>query len=261
MTPDGRTCTVSGLRLLPIGPYTGFHVGKASYPQPSAAPRTADVHRQDWGRWDTLGSTYYVAGAAEIAYAEVLSPFKVPNGTADPLSEIATSLDLTRDEAAAQIAEEWALLEKDFHGLGAIPSQWRTSRRLYELRLRGQGWVVDVQHPDTIATLEAAGGGLLSRWLGLQGISALTLSTLTSENRMVSTAIADVLRSTTLDDGSNPRGVHFPSKHGLTWCRALWLPTADAPPRTGIDVVKVQQIALDDPDLQTAARRFRIIVQ
>lgn len=260
MTADGRTCTVSGLHLLRVGPDTAFHVGKTTYPQPSAASRTADVHRQDWGRWDTLGATYYVAGAPEIAYAEVLAVFKLPNGAPDLLAEIADQFGITRDEAAAYIAEDWGYLEKDFQGIGAIPSAWRTSRRLYEVQLQDHGWVVDMQHPDTIAALEAAGDGMLSRWLGLQGIPALTLSTLTSENRTVTTEIADVLRGTTLDDGSTPAGVHFPSKHGMSWCRALWLPPADALQHAWIDVVKSHPISVDDPDLQTVARRFRLTV-
>lgn len=65
MTPQAHTCPVSGFRLIPFGPSVGYHVGKAKYRQPSAAVRTADVHRQDWGRFDILGETFYVAENAE----------------------------------------------------------------------------------------------------------------------------------------------------------------------------------------------------
>ncbi|KJQ53440.1 hypothetical protein RS85_02958 [Microbacterium sp. SA39] len=35
------------------------------------------MHRQDWGRFDILGQTFYVAENHETAYAEVLAGFKL----------------------------------------------------------------------------------------------------------------------------------------------------------------------------------------
>ena len=80
----GRTCAATGLRLLPVHDSVGFHVAKTSYEQPSVPWRSPDVHRQEWGRYDTLGRTYYLAETKECAYAEVLAPFKRANGAEDP---------------------------------------------------------------------------------------------------------------------------------------------------------------------------------
>jgi len=56
--PEPRICTKSGLRLIPVDQAVGFHVASARWKQPSAPLRTPDVHRQEWGRFDTLGRTY-----------------------------------------------------------------------------------------------------------------------------------------------------------------------------------------------------------
>ncbi|MFC6355630.1 hypothetical protein [Luethyella okanaganae] len=111
---NGRICAASGLRLVPADDELGFHVAKARYLQPSAPWRTPDVHRQEWGRFDTLGRTYYLAETAECAYAEVLSQFKRANGATDPLVPLAAAVDLTVDELLQTIAVEWG--EEDFRG-------------------------------------------------------------------------------------------------------------------------------------------------
>ena len=118
MSLHTRTCKVSGLRLVPFGPSVGFHVGKSKYREPSAAVRTADIHRQDWGRFDVIGETYYVAQNVETAYAEVLAGLKLPNGGSDPLQEIADMWGVDRVEAVAWIEEDWEMLEPDFQGIG-----------------------------------------------------------------------------------------------------------------------------------------------
>lgn len=93
-------------------------MGKSKYRQPSAAVRTADIHRQDWGRFDVIGETYYVAQNVETAYAEVLAGLKLPNGGSDPLQEIADMWGVDRVEAVAWIEEDWEMLEPDFQGIG-----------------------------------------------------------------------------------------------------------------------------------------------
>lgn len=260
MSRQAHTCPVSGLRLIPFGPSTGFHVGKAKYRQPSAAARTADVHRQDWGRFDILGETFYVAEDVETAYAEVLAVFKLPNGASDPLQEIADMLGVDRLKAVAWIAEDWARIETDFYGLGGIPASWREERRVFEVTMSAPGWLVDVQHPATISALEAAENGVVARWLGRQGIPALTLSTLTSENRPVTTMLAEVVRTTELEDGTTPRGVQFPSKHGGGWCRALWRPEGTQEPLTGVSIARESEIATSDAALVAVTDRFRITI-
>lgn len=253
----GRTCAATGLRLLPVDDSVGFHVAKTSYEQPSAPWRSPDVHRQEWGRYDTLGRTYYLAETKECAYAEVLAPFKRANGAEDPLAPIAAALDLTLAETVAAIAEEWD--EEDFRGVGALPPAWLSARRMDSVRVIPDGWLVDVQHPDSIAALESAKDGATARFLANQGIPSLTVSVLTSENRIVTTMLAEIMRDAVLDDGSTPRGVHFESKHGGAWCRAIWLPYRQVAP-TGLEIRAGAEITYEDPSLQVVASRFRLIL-
>ncbi|MER7523939.1 hypothetical protein ABTZ44_06435 [Microbacterium oxydans] len=260
MTPQAHTCPVSGYRLVPFGPSVGYHVGKAKYRQPSAAVRTADVHRQDWGRFDILGETFYVAESVETAYAEVLAAFKLPNGANDPLQEIADMYGVPRATAIEWITEDWALIEENFQALGGIPASWREARRVFEVTMNDNGWLVDIHHPATISALEGPADGPVARFLASQGIPALTLSALTGDNRMITTILADVIRTTELHDESAPRGVQFPSKHGGGWCRAIWR-AEDAPTLfLGVIISAEQQIYADDVDLAVVGDRFHITI-
>lgn len=260
MSQQAFTCPVSGFRLVPFGPSVGYHIGKAKYRQPSAAVRTADVHRQDWGRFDILGETFYVAENVDTAYAEVLAAFKLPNGASDPLREIAEIYGVPRNTAIEWITEDWALIEENFRGLGGIPASWREARRVFEVTMRDPAWVVDVQHPATISALEGPAGGPMARFLANQGIAALTLSALTGDNRLVTTALADVIRTTELHDGSAPRGVQFPSKHGGGWCRAIWRPEDMPTPLLGVSISAEHEIREDDAALTAVGDRFRITI-
>lgn len=89
------------------------------------------MHRQEWGRFDILGQSFYVAGNVETAYAEVLAGFKLPNGADDPLQEIADMCGVPRETAIEWIAEDWQLLEPDFDGIGVLPVSWRRDRTIY----------------------------------------------------------------------------------------------------------------------------------
>jgi hypothetical protein len=253
---EGRTCAKTGLRLIPVDEAVGFHVAKRTYAQPSAPWRSADVHRQEWGRFDTLGRTYYLAETAECAFAEVLASLRRRNGSGDPLAPIAAALSLTLEETVAAIAEEWE--EADFRGVGALPSTWYRLRRMYLGRIVDGGWLVDIEHPDTIAALQGPADGDIARFLANQGIPALTTAVLRSENRRVTTMLAELVRDAELDDGTNPRGIHFGSKHGGSWCRAIWLPYYEATP-PGIEISAADDIAPDDTAMRTVAGRYGLI--
>jgi hypothetical protein len=247
MSPaDARTCRATGLRLIPVGGEVGYHVAKTAYSARSAATRTPDVHRDEWGRYDTLGSTYYIAETAECAYAEVLAAFKRKNGDQDVLEPIAAALGITVDELALDIEEQWA--EAGFHGAGTLPPGWRNRRAIYQVVLSGGGWLVDIEHPDSIAALEAG----RERFLANQGIPSLNTSVLRSENRFVTTTLAGLIRTAILEDGSAPRGIHFGSKHGGAWCRAIWDAT------DYLDLNGPFPIELTDPAFLAATARMRL---
>lgn len=196
----------------------------------------------------------------DTAYAEVVAVFKLPNGADDPLQDIAEIYDVPRNVAVEWITEDWALIEENFRGVGAIPASWREARRVFEVTMHDPGWVVDVQHPATISALEGPAGGPMARFLADQGITALTLSALTGENRMVTTALADVIRATELHDGSAPRGVQFPSKHGGGWCRAIWRPEDMPASFSGVSISAEHEIQADDAVLTAVGDRFRITI-
>lgn len=248
-----RTCTVTGLRLVsePSDVY-GFHVGKTECPPLSAAPRDAsEKWRQAWGRYDVPGQTFYVAETRECAYAEVLAFFKRANGTGDSLAKDAEFAGLSLAEYVEEIAREWS--ERDFMGLGAIPAGWRYDRGITPISLPDPGWLIDIEHPESISFIERE----LEGTLAAHRVTSLTTATLRSEDRPVTTAIAEFLHGVTLDDDTTPLGIHFGSKHGAAWCKALWLDHADA---RDLISLSPEPILVTDDDLKRVADRFRIRV-
>lgn len=249
MSVGDRTCSRTGLRLIPGRGELSFHIGKRSYPIISAPERTPDLNRSEWNRFDVLGRTFYVAETRQCAYAELLAFFKRVNGAVDSLAVDAAFHEISLEEYIEEISKEWS--ERDFEGLGAIPASWRFDRSLGVITLPTTGWWIDIEHPDSIAAIERAMGS----FLGSQGVRSLTTSVLRSDNRFVTTMIAELLRSRQLDDDSFARGIHFGSKHGAAWCRAVWLDRTDGHDLTA---AAPQAILVTDPDLTTVADRMRI---
>jgi hypothetical protein len=66
-------CTRTGLAYVE-GPVTGFRIAKTSYgPLKLLARPEAAADHSGWSRFDTAGSTIYLAGDAGTAYAETLA--------------------------------------------------------------------------------------------------------------------------------------------------------------------------------------------
>ncbi|WP_425839907.1 hypothetical protein [Microbacterium sp. PA5] len=251
MTGAARTCSATGLRLIDSGAVVGFHVGKREYPALSAAPREESEPRDQWNRYDVPGATFYIAETTECAYAEVLSPFKRANGAADTLAKDAAFHGVTVAEFVEDIAREWS--ELDFMGLGAIPAGWRFDRGMIRIHMPAAGSLVDIEHPDSISAIE----GMMGAELASLGVAHLTTGVLRGEKRTVTTAIAAAVKALTLEDGNQPLGIHFGSKHGAAWCRAIWL---DHPLAGDLIALSPEQILVTDDDLRKAADRFRIRV-
>jgi hypothetical protein len=256
MTPDtnSRVCARTGLRLIADREEQCFRVAKTGYGPTSAPERATSDNPSLWSRYDSPGRTLYVAGDQETAYAEVLSPFKRQLGSTDPLQADAEALGLTRDEFLEEVAGQWR--ERAFHGLGAVPGEWRLDRDMYRITVSGGGWLIDIEHPDSIAALER----LFENQLTRQGVHSLTTAILRGEDRNVTAALAAGLRRIQVDDGSQAIGIHYGSKFGGTWCRALWLP-ADADD-WHLDLIELsgEPILQSDEHLAKAAERFRVKV-
>lgn len=243
-----RTCTATGLRLIPAAGDIGHRVAKNTYPEISA-PLRHETERSSWGRYDTVDtSTLYTAGLPTGALAEVLAGFKLPLGTGSALEADAAAVGLTLEEFLADVAAEWE--ERSFMQTGTLPRSWRDDRTMLKIQHPLTGWFVDVEHPDSISALEPS----LQTLLLVGGYEAFTTAALRGEDRALTTAIADIVHDARLDDGTYPIGIHFGSKHGESWCRAIWLDRAHG----HLTVTNTKTIDVADPDFLTATRRFGI---
>lgn len=248
-----RTCTSTGLRLLPCQADPGHRIAKSTYP-PLSAPlrRDAGPHRSErssWGRYDAVDTqTLYTAQLATGAFAEVLATFKVPLGTGSALEQDARALGLTLEEFLADVASDWE--ERSFMQTGTLPRSWRDDRTALVITHPHSGWLVDVEHPDTLSALEPS----LRTHLVVSGYESFTTAALRGEDRALTTAIADIIHDVRLDDGTQALGIHFGSKHGESWCRALWLDRC----LDLLTVTHTDTIELTNPDFITTTRRLGI---
>lgn len=254
-----RTCERTGLALVE-SPRTAFRVAKESYgplnPQ-ERGPLGGD--RSGWYRFDTPGRTVYVAADAETAFVEALSWARMTHSHRAFLAKTADFMGIPVQEMRRIVEEEWSANSGMVPGW--IPANWREGRRLYELEFAG-GWWIDISHAATLASLNDSIGchlyddGVLPQ--------TLTLSEVTSGDRLATTLLASYVREQVLDDGSYPMGIRFPSKHGATGegeghCYAFWLRRRDV----GLEdeaasVVNSRAIPLEDPAYQTALRLHTI---
>jgi hypothetical protein len=252
-THVARTCTATGLRLIPCAGDVGHRVAKNTYP-PISAPTRHDAgpheaERSSWGRYDSVDTgTLYTAALRTGALAEVLAGFKLPLGTGSALEADAGALGLTLEEFLADVAADWD--ERSFMQTGALPRSWRDDRTILEVEHPSTGWFVDVEHPDSISALEPS----LRTHLLVGGYGTFTTAALRGEDRALTTAIADIVHDARLDDGTHPMGIQFGSKHGESWCRAIWLERA----QSHLAVAKTDPIDVTDPDFLTVTRRFGI---
>jgi hypothetical protein len=251
--PASRTCGATGLRLLPCLGDVGHRIAKSTYPALSAPVRHDTgpdrSERSSWGRYDTVeAQTLYTAQHRGGAFAEVLAAFKIPLGTGSALERDARALGLTLEEFLADVAGDWE--ERAFMQTGALPRSWRDDRNVLVVTHPTTGWLVDVEHPDTLSTLEPS----LRTHLVVSGYPSFTTAALRGEDRALTTAIADIVHDVELDDGTRAIGIHFGSKHGGSWCRALWLDRCLGE----LVVTETSSIERADQDLVTVTRRFGI---
>ncbi|OHU31677.1 hypothetical protein BKG76_00205 [Mycobacteroides franklinii] len=97
---------------------------------------------------------------------------------------------------------------------------WLYEMRLYTITLPPAGWLIDAEHSKTIAYLNSH----IPLNLVERNIATITVADLRSENRYVSTNLAEQLARARLENNTHAAGVRYGSKHGSDWeCWAVWL--------------------------------------
>ncbi|MEP7765141.1 hypothetical protein [Sanguibacter sp. 25GB23B1] len=221
-SPESRTCSSTGVRLAPATGELAFRVAKDRYTRRSgplaslpnghvgALPRTVKEVR---GRFDTIGRTVYFGDSPECCFAETLQAFR-KNRQALAADAQAAGQDV--DEYVRDVTQD--ALDNGLDTPWAVSVDWQMERSLLPIRMPLEGWWVLIDHPDTLNTLNDA----LAADLRSVGVTLLTSSIATGENRAATTLIAQHVRDLVLDDGSQPLGISFPSKTGYGRCLAWW---------------------------------------
>lgn len=223
-----RQCTVTGLSLVE-GPVVAYRVARASYGPLDPPRRQPDTDPAGWSRFDAPGRTIYAAEDEAAAFIEALSWARQDVAEhRKTLAKTAAFLGIPVQELTESIEEEW--LRNSSMAPSWVPTVWRQGRRIYRLTFEHGSWV-DITHSDTLHALSTA----LKTDLEMLGVPlGLTLSEVTSANRLLTTRIATWLREkVTLDNGTQPAGIRFQTKHGRIGagqglCWAYWMRRRDA---------------------------------
>lgn len=206
-TPPATTYrdTATGLHLQSATGEMSVRIARSSRGPLDPPPRqgTPDA---SWSRYDVTGWTVYTAETRETAYAEVLAYTKRRLGQRDPLAEDAAAIGLSLAEFTDLVGQEWS--ERQHMGMGHLPASWRIERLLYRITLPTQGWWIDVEHPDSLAAIEAA----LEPDLAALNVGALTVAALRGEDRHITTT---VVNRGALGPGAAPRRRRLASRDHL----------------------------------------------
>lgn len=247
-------CTRTGLAYVE-GPVTGFRIAKTSYGPLNPLARPDGVaDRSSWSRFDTVGSTIYLAGDAGTAYAETLAMARMSRKFRSAITFAAEFYGIGWEAAFELVRDEWTAHSNMIPGW--LPRAWRESRLLYTVQVAEPIRWIDLTAADTIAALNRHLGEVLERECA---VDEVTLGTVTGQDRSATTMIADWIREQVLDDGSYAAGVQFHSKYGSGLCWAYWLRRRDD--QLGLDALTVLEelpIELNDPDLKRVLARYEI---
>lgn len=228
-------CSVTGIALLPSEGQRVYRLAKPSFGplNPRQRPLSSADGRGDWNRYDIPGErTIYAATRQEAAYGELLGALKRPQQSL-PASELFDDVD---DDAAIDdlIAQDWKDAGKRLAPY-VVDIYWLYEMRLYTVSLPAAGWLIDAEHSRTVAYLH----NHIPLNLVERNVAAVTVADLRSEDRYLTTNLAEQLARARLEDGAMAAGVRYGSKHGSDWeCWAVWL-------RDGI----VHTMSADDGEL------------
>ena len=185
----------------------------------------------------------YCATQREAAFAEVLARFRQRPGLNPLLARIED------DEETLEEALRGAV-DPDFLDHVVLESDWLQRRRVGFSRIVAHGDVVDITHADSLAHLNEA----LAPLLTVLGIDELDLSSLTNQNHRVLTQYAAryIYRH-------EFAGIRYTSRLGTNWeCWALF--EGRFHHEMGYRSFP-ENIAPDDSDLLSVARRFGITIE
>lgn len=239
-----RRCAVTGLFIL-NGPVTMYRVSQSRSTRGplNPLPRSDDpaIDRSTWNRFDTPGLTIYGADTRATAFTESIA-YKAPSANDYAgLREIARDQGITLNELLDELRRDGKLVD-------GLEHDWRLERSIYTLKFPPLPWV-DLVHPDTVVAIKAAGIAKSDR---------MSLADLTGDNRQLTTAIAQWIRSQQLDSGKHPAGIRYPSKFGVAhgdYCYAGFL---EAPNKGALQADN--GFTASDPDLMTATTRTGVSV-
>lgn len=223
MARDVLICNTTQLALLPASQQTVYRLADPAYGplQPRLRPADTSDNRSDWHRYDLAGErTIYAASSLEGMYAEMLQPLKKPQPMA--------ASELFDDVGVGETVED--LIAHDFAENGREPPHeidlnWLLEQRLYTMLLPDVGWLVDAEHSNTVAYLHRNRPAALL----VEGLQQVTVAELRSENRFVTSHLAETMACCRLQDQTRPIGLLYGSKLGSDWdCWTVWL-------RDGVD--------------------------
>lgn len=210
--------------------------------------------RADCGRWSRFdvgerpdeglsGLTIYGASRRDTAYAEVLA-WKA--ATSETFAGLVEEAKFT----GTSIVELLKYMYDRGIEIGGVDLEWRESRYIYTLVTETAVWV-DIFHRDSVTALR----GLVGSEVGEE---LLTVSTLTGDDRSLTTHFAETIRRMELKDsyGTIRRadGIRYPSKFGMVadddYCWALWI----SGPEQGASITNLESVDPSDPDVISAMK-------
>src|SRR6478609_11501374 len=156
-TAKGHRCASTGHTIvqaagqipfrLPKDRYRALSVRKNSVvgPMPIGTAAGSDAR----GRYDSIGSTIYLADSRQCAYAEVLLGFRQQRAS---VAKAAESIGWTVEDYITSIRAQAE--ENGIDVPWAISVDWQMDRSIYEIRLPPQGWWVQIDDPATLRALE-----------------------------------------------------------------------------------------------------------
>lgn len=243
-----RICQNTGLALV-AGPVSSLRIARESYGPLAPPPRELDDNPTNWSRYDTVGRTIYSCADRVTAYMELLAPYRTK------IDAERRALQPAADAVGMRLEDYWNDVVSEWDEAGNMKATWlprafREGRALYTLQYPN-GWWIDATATETIAALHDLFSGT---WPTVHGNSEepRTLSDLTGDDRVLTTAIAQLIRDDIqLDDSTLPLGIQFISKHGRPadgsgLCWAYWMRQVDSGLDEPAQVVNTEPILESD---------------